>query len=202
MSVQPADLVKLLSDRILELMPYGLYRLWFCVKGGSSRVLAMVLGYSEETLRNIVLFTPLSRGDGNYMVDNWSNLLKVPVHKTRHGQDVYVRFGPIQGGRREFMSAEERQMHHDAAVTAPNDAFQDDFLVDFLERVMEKKSMLRDARLSGDFQRWLSDQWRALGSNIAVQEEEVAVQEEVSDDESDSDEISSDCFDMTNFQIS
>ena len=146
MAVQAADFVKLVRDRLIELMPFGLYRIWFCVKGGSIRLLAMVLGYAEETMLDILRIPPFSRQNSDYLVDNWSTILELPVERRTHGREIYVRFGPLQGSRRENLSMEEVRMRHEAASTTPNDAHQDRYFVEFLEAASMTRSIVRDVR--------------------------------------------------------
>ena len=51
---------KLLSQRIQELMPLGLHKIWFLVKGASEPELATALGYSREIFDEMIENSPLS----------------------------------------------------------------------------------------------------------------------------------------------
>ena len=187
MAVQAADFVKLIRDRLIELMPFGLYRIWFCVKGGSIRLLAMVLGYSERTMLAILRIPPFARRNGDYLVENWSTILELPVERRAHAKVIHVRFGPLQVSRREVQSLEEVRMRQEAENTSPIDQRQDRFCTEFFEAVCARRGMIRDRRLSGDMQRWLAEQWEVWDNKIAALEVE-------SDDETVSDEPNSECF--------
>ena len=186
-SVQASDLIKLLRDRILELMPYGLCRIWFCIKGQSIRPLATILGYSEETLLGILRFTALSRQDGGYMYENWESILNIPVDKRVFSQEVYVRFGPIQVSRRVVLTPNEVKMHQEASSTTPNDAYQEQFFSEFLEAVSETRGKLRDRRLTSDMLRWLAEQREVMENDLTAIDID-------SDDDTVSDEVNTDCF--------
>ena len=187
MPVVADDFVKLLRDRIIELMPYGLSNLWFCVKGGSIRPLAMILGYSDDTLENILRFTRLSRPDGQYLVENWASILQVQVEKNKCSHAVYVRFSLLQGSRRRILPPDELRLQQEAAASTPNDAYQQQYFINFIQAVADTRGKIRDRRLSSDMLRWLAEQREVMENDLTAIDID-------SDDDTVSDEANTDCF--------
>jgi len=55
------EICKLLSDRIAQCLPFGLYKIWFKVKHGNLEGLGNLLGYSDDDFRNLIKYFSLSR---------------------------------------------------------------------------------------------------------------------------------------------
>jgi hypothetical protein len=65
---------EVLHHRIKELLPLGLYKIWFSVKGTSDPELATVLGYDRDFFDDILQYSALS-GDKYWKIDRWGDLL-------------------------------------------------------------------------------------------------------------------------------
>ena len=61
----------MLHQRLEELVPHGLYNLWFDVKNGDGTILAAYLGYSYDFFQDMILLSPkLSGKNGRYLLAN------------------------------------------------------------------------------------------------------------------------------------
>jgi hypothetical protein len=61
----PADpVLRVLHERIIELFPYGVGKIWMSLKGDNYYNMATVLGYSMPDFDSLMAVTPLISGRG------------------------------------------------------------------------------------------------------------------------------------------
>jgi len=97
------QICELVSKRLKQCLPLGLYKIWFRVKEGNLEGLGNLLGYSNEDFIDLVKYSALSRRNGRLDMDLWEKKLHIKVESRRFsiGKDTFttVRFGePIAIG--------------------------------------------------------------------------------------------------------
>ena len=86
----------LFNQRIMELMEYGVHKIWFLASKSGDTTLATVLGYQYETFVDMVRVSTLSGPKGNILWDHWEGLLDVKMdinsRVTRKIKEKWIRF--------------------------------------------------------------------------------------------------------------
>lgn len=162
-------ILRLLRDRILELIPFGLNKLWFRMVGSDYYDLAIVLGYSSEFLSDLILYSPLSHRNGNLGINYWSAKLKLKIsindyfNRQNFKNERWILFkGPIEETlpRRGQMKIATPSIEK-WEIVDPYSFKHKEYIDDFFDNLESKRGIIRDRRVSPDVIQLLKDRKNA-----------------------------------------